>query len=70
MTGEPVASIDSTDWRLGNVYLVGAEWQMTSRWKFSGGFQTENPQQRPDGSYYAPFFNRYTQVFVTAAAVF
>jgi hypothetical protein len=69
-TGEPVASIDSTDWRLGNVYLVGAEWQLTPRWKLSGGFQTENPQQRPDGSYYAPFFNRYTQVFVTGAAVF
>jgi hypothetical protein len=69
-TGEPVPSIDSTDWRVANVYLVGAEWQITHRWKLAGGFQTENPQQRPDGSYYAPFFNRYTQLFVTAAAVF
>jgi hypothetical protein len=69
-TGEPVPSIGSTDWRLGNVYLVGGEWQITHRWKVSGGFQTENPQQRPDGSYYAPFLNRYTQLFVTAAAVF
>jgi hypothetical protein len=68
-TGMPVASIDSTDWRIGNVYLLGAEWQWTPHWKVSGGFQTENPQRRPDGAYYAPFFNRYTQLFVTATAV-
>jgi hypothetical protein len=69
--GQPIATRDgSTDWRFANVYLLAADWQITPRWKASGGFQTENPQQRPDGSYYAPFFNRYTQFFVTAAAVF
>jgi hypothetical protein len=70
-TGEPVPSRDgATDWRMANVYLLSAEWQMTRRYKLAGGFQTENPQQKPDGSYYAPFFNRNTQLFVTAAAVF
>ncbi len=70
-TGEPVPErAGGSDWRLANVYLVAAEWQATQRWKLAGGFQTENPQQRPDGSYYTPFFNRYTQFFVTAAAVF
>jgi hypothetical protein len=69
--GEDVPSRDgATDWRFGNVYLLAADWQITGRWKASGGFQTESPQQEPDGDYYTPFFNRYTQVFVTAAAVF
>ena len=69
-SGEPIPSRDGgTDWRFGNVYLLAAEWQVTEMLKVSGGFQTENPQQAPDGDYYAPFFNRYTQFFVTAAAV-
>jgi hypothetical protein len=59
-----------TDWRFANVYLIAAEWQAIDRLKVSGGFQTENPQQKPDGSYYAPFFNRYTQLFLTATATF
>ena len=69
--GEPIASRPGgTDWRMGNLYLLAADWQLSRRWKLEGGLQTENPQQRPDGSYHAPFFNRHTQLFVTAAAVF
>ncbi len=30
---------------------------------FSLGTSTLNPQLAPDSSYYAPFFNRYTQVY-------
>jgi hypothetical protein len=59
-----------TDWRFGNVYLLAAEYQPAKRVKVSAGFQTENPQQKLDGSYYLPFFNRYTQFFVTATATF
>jgi hypothetical protein len=67
--GDPIPT-GGTDWRLANVYLIAAEWQPLTRMKLAAGFQTENPQQKPDGSYYAPFFNRYTQLFVTATATF
>jgi hypothetical protein len=69
--GLPVPSSPrNTDWRLSNVYLVAAEWQPLARWRFGAGLETQNPVETPDGGLYWPFFNRHTQLFVTATAVF
>jgi len=69
--GEPVASgPGATDFRLAQVYLLAAEWAPARRWKLSGGLETQSPQRAPDGDLHAPFVNRYTQLFVTATAVF
>lgn len=60
----------NVDWRYSNTYDLGLTWQATERYTVSGGFQTMNPQQKPDSTYYAPFFNLYTQAYVTTAVVF
>jgi hypothetical protein len=60
----------NTDWRYSNSYDLGLSWQATDRFTVSGGFQTMNPQQKPNSTYYRPFFNLYTQAYVTTAVVF
>lgn len=71
VTGEPVPESESNvNWRHANLYLIGADWQAHQRVRVGAGFQTINPQLAPDSTYYAPFFNRFTTFYVTAAAVF
>jgi hypothetical protein len=66
----PLEGSDSTRWRMFNVYLIGAEWRPSAAWRLGAGFQTLNPQRAPDTTFYAPFFNRYTQLYVSASRVF
>lgn len=70
VTGEPIPeSSVNTDWRYSNQYSLGAEWQVHKHARLGLGLNTINPQQKPDSTYYRPFINRYTTVYVTAAAV-
>lgn len=68
--GNPIPTTDGANWRYSNRYILQLAWQAHPHVRVSGGFNTINPQQKPDSSYYAPFFNRYTAVVVNAAYVF
>lgn len=52
------------------LYVIEGAYQPWEHVKLSGGFQTVNGQQRLDSGYEAPFFNRYTQVFLKGTYVF
>jgi hypothetical protein len=64
VTGEVIPPSEANvDWRYVMAYQIGAEWKPIPRLAVGLGVTTANPQQAPDSSYYAPFFNRYTQIF-------
>ncbi len=65
-----MTSPNNVNWRYVNVYLIELGWEPIKHVKASGGFQTVNPQLAPDSTYYPPFFNRYTEVFLKGAYVF
>lgn len=67
--GMPIPAA-GTNFRFANVYLLGGNWQATARYSLSAGMQTANPQQAPDSTYYTPFFNRYTQLYITGQVAF
>lgn len=52
------------------LYVIEAGWEPMKHLKVAGGFQTINEQLAPDSSYYAPFFNRNTQVYLKGTYVF
>jgi len=52
------------------LYVLGVDWKINERFTVGGGLQTITPQQKPDSTTYAPFFNRHTQVYVTTSVVF
>ena len=64
-TGLPIPASDyNTDWRYVMAYSIGAEWKPISHLAVGAGVSTVNPEQAPDSTYYAPFFNRYTQLYL------
>lgn len=71
VTGEELEASDSnTNWRLAVAYTLALEWQAAERFSLGGGFQTMNAVQKADSSLQWPFFNRYTQVFVSTSVIF
>lgn len=71
VTGEPVPPSEvNTNWRHLMLYVLGVDWKINERFTVGGGLQTITPQQKPDSTTYAPFFNRHTQVYVTTSVVF
>jgi hypothetical protein len=69
IAGVPVSD-DNVNFRYVNIYLIELGWAPAKHIKVAGGFQTVNPQLAPDSTYYAPFFNRFTEVFLRGTYVF
>lgn len=59
----------NVNWRYMNIYVLGLDWQAHKKVSVGLGVQTAQPQQKPDSTYYRPFFNRNTQVFGTISVV-
>lgn len=70
-TGEELEPADTnTNWRHFASYVIAVSYVPGPRWNLGGGFQTINPLLTPDSGLYLPFFNRYTQVYVSTSVVF
>jgi hypothetical protein len=61
---------DASNVREAMIYNIELGWDAMKHIRVSGGFQTINDQLAADGQYEAPFFNRWTQVFLKGTYVF
>jgi hypothetical protein len=64
-SGETIAEDPLNTSRRSNIwYTIDISYNITPYIGLSIGTSTLNPQLAPDSTYYAPFFNRYTQVYL------
>jgi hypothetical protein len=61
---------DGPNTRYANIYVIDLGWDATKHIRVNGGFLTFNEQLAPDSTYYTPFFNRWTQVYLKGTYVF